>query len=107
MKCPAASGPHVQHVVNVQHVSVTSVNRIKRGRVSCAVSNTHVITGDTTMSTSKGKLSAKATTTLGLATTVAALWFAAATVAGAAVTSAQSTSAAAAPASSTLEVQLQ
>ncbi len=59
------------------------------------------------MSTSKGKLSAKATTTLGLATTVAALWFAAATVAGAAVTSAQSTSAAAAPASSTLEVQLQ
>ena len=33
-----------------------------------------VITGDTTMLTSKAKLSAKATTKLGLATTIAALW---------------------------------
>jgi hypothetical protein len=59
------------------------------------------------MLTSKGKLSGKATTTLGLATTVAALWFAATTFAGAAVTSAQSTSAASRAASSTLEGQLQ
>jgi hypothetical protein len=59
------------------------------------------------MLTSKGKLSAKVTTTLGLAATVAALWFAAATYAGPAVTSAQSTSAASTPASSTLQVQLQ
>jgi hypothetical protein len=67
----------------------------------------HVITGDTTMLTSKGKLSAQATTKLGLATMVAAFSIAAVTFAAAAMASAQSTSAASAPASSTLEAQIQ
>ena len=59
------------------------------------------------MLTSKGKFSARATTKLGLATTVAALSIVAVTFAGAAVASAQSTSAASAPASYTLEAQVQ
>src|SRR5712691_2223618 len=35
---PASSGPNVQHAVNVQHVSVTCVNGIVCGRISCVMS---------------------------------------------------------------------
>jgi hypothetical protein len=59
------------------------------------------------MLTSKEPLSEKATTKLGLATTVAILWIATITFAGAAVTSAQSTSVASAPTSYILEAQVQ
>jgi hypothetical protein len=59
------------------------------------------------MLTSKEKLSEKATTKLGLATTVAVLWFATVTFAGAAVTSVQSTSVASAPTNYILEAQVQ
>ena len=59
------------------------------------------------MLTSKEKLSEKATTKLGLATTVTVLWFATVTFAGAAVTSVQSTSVASAPANYILEAQVQ
>lgn len=67
----------------------------------------HVITGDTTMLTSKGKAAAKATTKLRLTTAVAACSIAAVTFAGAAVASARPTSAASAPAGSALEAQVQ
>ncbi len=43
----------------------------------------HVIAGDTTMSTSKAKLSATTTTKLGLATAIATLWMTAILNAGA------------------------
>ena len=59
------------------------------------------------MLTSKEKLSEKATTKLGLATTVAVLWTATVTFAGAAVTSVQSTSVASAPTNYILEAQVQ
>jgi hypothetical protein len=59
------------------------------------------------MLTSKEQLSEKATTKLGLATTVAVLWIATITFAGAAVTSVQSTSVASAPTSYILEAQVQ
>jgi hypothetical protein len=102
----ASTAPNVQHVVKVQHVSVTSLNRIACGQVSCGEQHADVITRDTTMLTSHGKLSAN-TTKHRPATRVAALWIASVTFAGAAVTSAQSTSAASTPASSALEVQVQ
>jgi hypothetical protein len=59
------------------------------------------------MVTSKGKLPTQAATKLGLAATVAAFPIIAVTFAGAVTASAQSTSAASAPASSTLEAQVQ
>ena len=59
------------------------------------------------MMNSKEKLSAKATTRLGLATTAAVLWIAMVTLGSAAVTSIQSTSAASAPASHALDAQVQ
>jgi hypothetical protein len=59
------------------------------------------------MMISKEKLSENVTTKLGLATTAAVLWIATVPLAGAAVTSVQSTSAASAPASHTLEAQVQ
>jgi hypothetical protein len=65
------------------------------------------ITGDTTMMNSKEKLSAKAPTKLGLATTAAVLWIATLTLGSAAVTSIQSTGAASALASHVLEAQVQ
>jgi hypothetical protein len=75
---------------------------------SCAVSKRLApITGETTMMISKEKLSAKVTTSLGLATTAAVLWIATVTFGSAAVTSVQSTSAASAPTSHALEAQIQ
>jgi hypothetical protein len=50
----------------------------------CSEQAAHVIAGDITMLTSKPKLFAKATTKLGLATTVAVVWMAAVPFAGAA-----------------------
>ena len=50
----------------------------------CGEQDARVITGDTTMSTSKAKSFAKATGKLAVAATVAALWMAAGPIAGAA-----------------------
>src|ERR1700747_1643455 len=54
-----------------------------RAALLCGEQHAH-ITGDTPMLTSKAKFSARAATTFGLATTVAALWMAAVPCAGAA-----------------------
>jgi hypothetical protein len=43
----------------------------------------HIVTGDTTMLAPNAKRSAKSTTKLGLATTIAALWMTAVSIAGA------------------------
>ena len=59
------------------------------------------------MMIAKEKLSAMATTKLGIATTAAALWIATVTFTGAAVTPVQSTSAASARASHALKTQVQ
>jgi hypothetical protein len=68
----------------LKHASVTSRMETHEGGLLRSEQHAHVITEDTTMLTSQEKLFGKATTRLGLATTVAALWIAAVPFASAA-----------------------